>query len=369
MAQYYPNNPTPRYDFYLQPNYPPQHTHPFHLQKPQPTLLPPNQHTQSPITIHKSNEVPKSNDILASFGFEGDYFVQQNEQKLNREYRNENKDLELTRKLDKNRRWGERDRRHKNDSPKQKIKIVELNEQRNFHNLRRTQNFYSFLYKLSGILSFHVKIIRCDTLFQIKQANKKNNQNAEYISQLLKKLTKKKLESAFIHFKFNSMQHSEVVPVYQDIQNSESKTFTKEYTKIDMLADYNIEDFSEEPSSREYMMKYFESQNKSERQESSAICNEEEKMKMFNFHDRAKRKNDNIFIHYGYGMEEIIKNTQTSNLSIFSNKGKKDIPVQECPPSHHPKKYFSSPPNKPSLNDTPLNGIFFSEENYIPKIQ
>ena len=116
-----------------------------------------------------------------------------------------------------------------------------------------------------------------------------------------------------------------------------------------MLADYNIEDFSEEPSSRDFIGKYFECQNKGEKQENSAISNEDEKMKMFNFHNRGKRKNDNIFNHYGYGMEEIIKNTQTSNLSIFSNKGKRDIPVQECAPIHHPKKYFPSLQNKSSL--------------------
>ena len=96
---------------------------------------------------------------------------------------------------------------------------------------------------------------------------------------------------------------------------------------------------------------------------------EEEKMKMFNFHNRTKRKTENIFSNYGYGMEEIIKNTQTSNLSIFSNKGKKDIPVQECPPIYHLKNNFHPLHNKASLKDTPLNGIFFSEENYIPKIQ
>lgn len=136
-----------------------------------------------------------------------------------------------------------------------------------------------------------------------------------------------------------------------------------------MLADYNMEDFSEEPSSREIMGKYFESHNKSERQENSAISNEDEKMKMFNFHNRAKWKNENIFNNYGYGMEEIIKNTQASNLSIFSNKGKRDIHVQECQPIYHLKNYFPSQLNKPTLKDTPFNGIFFSEENLIPRIQ
>lgn len=107
------------------------------------------------------------------------------------------------------------------------------------------------------------------------------------------------------------MQNSVVVRVDQDHETSEKRSFTK----IDMLAEENIDiDFSEgykESLEREMSSKQFETQKqtKSDIQRSSSVFTEEEKkLKMFHFNNHIKRKNPNTFNNYGFGMDEIIRN-------------------------------------------------------------
>lgn len=105
------------------------------------------------------------------------------------------------------------------------------------------------------MLAAHFRSIATYAVNKIGSMAQYKEDNTRYLYVLLSRLERRKIESGFMSMKFNSMQHSEVVRVDNLIDNSESKTWNKEFTKIDMLAEEYIEiDYSsmeKDPSTKD----------------------------------------------------------------------------------------------------------------------
>ena len=101
---------------------------------------------------------------------------------------------------------------------------------------------------LDRFLSIQIKCDQFDAFDKIQERFKNSSKKFDILCALFKKLLLGNYRSVFRKLEFNSMDHSEVEKKDDDCDNnSDARTFMKHFpTKIDMLAEYNIEsDFSQ----------------------------------------------------------------------------------------------------------------------------